>query len=65
MFASNGTHIISLDKKEKLGITGYSSVFLCLIYYILIIYLLAGKRAYEKGIKYSKEKNNNEYNQLK
>lgn len=62
MFASNGTHIIPLDKKDKLGITGASSIILCLIYYFLIIYLFAGKRAYEKEVKYSEEKNNNEYN---
>lgn len=63
MFASNGTHIIAYDKKDKLGITGSSSIFLCLIYYILIIYLFAGKRAYEKEIKKNEEKNSYEYNE--
>ena len=63
MFASNGTHIIPLDKKDKLGITGASSIILCIMYYIFIIYLFAGKRDYEKEVKYIEEKNNNEYNE--
>ena len=52
-----------LDKKDKLGITGASSIFLCIIYYILIIYLFIGKRIYENEMKYIEEKNNDEYNE--
>jgi len=61
MFASNGTHIIPLDKRDKVGLTGSSSIFLCVMYYPLIIFLYIFKRSYEKENASSEDNNNNEY----
>ena len=63
MFASNGTHIISLDKRDKLNPTGSSSIFLCIIYYFVIIIMFGLKRIIEKENERRKERNNNEYNE--
>ena len=63
MFATNGTHIIPLDKRDKVGLTGSSSIFLCVIYYFLIIFLYIFKRIYEKENASSEDNNNNEYNE--
>lgn len=63
MFATNGTHIIPLDKRDKVGLTGSSSIFLCAIYYFLIIFLYIYKRIYEKENASSEDNNNNEYNE--
>ena len=63
MFASNGTHIIPLDKRDNVGLTGSSSIFLCAIYYFLIIFLYIFKRSYEKENASSEDNNNNEYNE--
>jgi hypothetical protein len=63
MFATNGTHIIPLDKRDKVGLTGSSSIFLCVIYYFLIIYLYMLKRCYVKENASSEDNNNKEYNE--
>ena len=63
MFASNGTHIIPLDKRDNLNPYGGDSIFLCIIYYVIIIMMFIVKRIHEKKKSRNDDENNNEYNE--
>ena len=63
MFAANGTHIISLDKRDKLGPSGSSEFYNCFINYFIIIVMFIFKRINEKENSSSDNRNNNEINE--
>ena len=63
MFASNGTHIISLDKRDKLGPSGSSGIYNCLTNYFIIIVMFIFKRIHEKQNSSNDNRNDNEINE--
>lgn len=63
LFASNGTHIISLDKRDKLGPSGSSGFYNCLMNYVIIIVMFIFKRIHEKENSSSGNRNDNEINE--
>jgi hypothetical protein len=63
MFASNGTHIISLDKRNNLGPYGSSSIYHCIMNYLIILIMLILKRIHEIKISNNDNGNDNEINE--
>jgi len=63
MFASNGTHIIPLDKRDNLGPSGSSSIYHCSMNYFVIIIMFIYKKITEKENSNNENGNDNEYNE--
>ena len=63
MFASNGTHIISLDKRNNLGPFGSSSIYHCIMNYVIILIMFIFRRIHEKKISNNDNENDNEINE--